>query len=475
MDGEQQDSQESQPECPGCRALLKQVQAQQKELAELRRIIDELRRAGKRQAGPFSKGPPQPKPKRPGRKPGDDYGTQFSRSEPEQIDKTYQAELPEACPHCGGACVIETHTAEQLQTEVVTKLVQRKFIVHVGQCGACHQRVQGRHPLQTSDALGAAKVQLGGQVHALFTWLNKRLGLSHGKIAEFFQRVFDLKIGRATSCRSMLRTAQLAEPAVAQIKQEIRGSPYVVPDETGWRIGGRPAWLHVAVGESETVVQVERGRGHEPLARLIGLDYTGRLIHDGWSVYDVFRRAVHQQCLTHLSKRCKELLETATRGAVRFPRAVQALLRSGLAIRERFRNGALSRQGLAWWRTRLTNQLCDLVLPVKAHAANETFAKFLHRHLQDVFTFLIPWVRKIGRTTTHEFLPAANYLGEQAIRPAVVNRKVWGGNRTDRGAAAQSTLSTIVLTALQRELDPLAWLQCLRQSPHTLLLPRPGR
>ena len=68
MDGEQ-----ANPECPGCREL-------RKEIAQLRRIIEELRRAGKRQAGPFSKGPPKLKPKRPGRKPGDDYGTQFSRA-----------------------------------------------------------------------------------------------------------------------------------------------------------------------------------------------------------------------------------------------------------------------------------------------------------------------------------------------------------------------------------------------------------
>ena len=65
MDGEQQMSSEPQPECPGCHAL-------RKEVAELRRIIEEFRRAGKRQAGPFSKGPRKPKPKRPGRKPGED-------------------------------------------------------------------------------------------------------------------------------------------------------------------------------------------------------------------------------------------------------------------------------------------------------------------------------------------------------------------------------------------------------------------
>ena len=468
MDGEPSKSEEPQPECPGCRAF-------RKEVAELRRIIEELRRAGKRQAGPFSKGPPKHKPKRPGRKPGEDYGTHFCRAQPEQIDETHQAELPAACPHCGEAGLIETHTAEQFQTEVVATIVQRKFVVHVGQCGTCHQRVQGRHPLQTSDALGAAGVQLGGRTHALIAWLNKRLGLSHGKVQELFERAFGLTIGRATSCRSMLRTADLAEPAVAQIHQEIRGSPFIVPDETGWRIGGSSAWLHVAVGETETVVQVERGRGHEPLARLIGLDYTGRLIHDGFCAYDVFGRAVHQQCLTHLSKRCKELLETATRGAVRFPRAVQALLRRGLAIRDRFVAGELSLHSLAWWRTRLTNQLCDLVLPIKSCAANETFAKFLHRHLDHVFTFLVPRVQNLRSKTICKLWPAANYLGEQAIRPAVVNRKVWGGNRTDRGATAQSSLATIVLTTLQRALDPLPWLQHLRQSTQPILLPRPGR
>lgn len=470
MDGEQ-----ANPECPGCRSLQKKLAALEAKVGELTRIIEELRRAGKRQAGPFSKGPPKPQPKRPGRQPGEDYGTHFSRREPERIDETHHAELPAACPHCGGTHMVQTQTAEQFQSEVVTKIVQRKFVVHVGQCGSCRQRVQGRHPLQTSDALGAARVQLGGKTHALIAWLNKRLGLSHGKVQELFSRVFGLPLGRATSCRSMLRTAQLAEPAVAQIRQQIRGSPFVVPDETGWRIGGRSAWLHVAVGASETVVQVERGRGHEPLARLIGLDYAGRLIRDGWAPYDLFAHAAQQQCLTHLSKRCQELLETATRGAVRFPRAVRALLRRGLAVRDQFALGEYSLQGLAWWRTHLTRQLEDLVTPLKRHAANETFAKFLERHVGEVFTFLTPRARSTQGGTSYQLLPAANYLGEQAIRPAVVNRKVWGGNRTDHGAAAQSTLSTIVLTALQRKLDPLTWLQRLRKSPHAVLLPRPGR
>ena len=122
MDGAATNPEPTQSECAGCRAL-------RQEIAELRGIIEGLRRAGKRQAGPFSKGPPQAQPKRPGRKPGDDYGAQFSRLPPAQIDETHQAELPAACPHCGDTHVMETHTTEQFQTEVLCQVVQRKFVV----------------------------------------------------------------------------------------------------------------------------------------------------------------------------------------------------------------------------------------------------------------------------------------------------------------------------------------------------------
>jgi transposase len=43
--------------------------------------------------------------------------------------------------------------------------------------------VQGCHPPQTSEALGAAAVQLGPQAIAFAVLLNKRYGLAYGKIA----------------------------------------------------------------------------------------------------------------------------------------------------------------------------------------------------------------------------------------------------------------------------------------------------
>jgi hypothetical protein len=165
--------------------LTRTVEQQAKTIEKLTAALDEARRAGKRQAAPFRQGPPKSEPKRPGRKPGDQYGQQFRRAVPsdDEIDETYDVPLPPVCPQCGSRHLDETHVATQYQIELPAKPIQRRFDVHVGCCGECGQRVQGRHELQTSDALGAASVQLGANAHAAMAWLNKSLGIPHGKIA----------------------------------------------------------------------------------------------------------------------------------------------------------------------------------------------------------------------------------------------------------------------------------------------------
>jgi len=65
--------------------------------------LEEARRAGKRQAAPFRKGKIVQRPKKPGRKPGKDYGEHTRRAAPEDapIDEKHEAPLPPECPKCG--------------------------------------------------------------------------------------------------------------------------------------------------------------------------------------------------------------------------------------------------------------------------------------------------------------------------------------------------------------------------------------
>ena len=95
-----------------------------------------------------------------------------------------------------------TRVAAQYQEELpdVRPLV-RRFDVAIGRCTACGRCLQGRHPLQTSNALGAAGVQLGPQAVALMVQLNKQLGLSHGKIATLLRDRFAVAVTSSTVTR----------------------------------------------------------------------------------------------------------------------------------------------------------------------------------------------------------------------------------------------------------------------------------
>ena len=226
--------------CANCQSLQRRVHDLQAENARLRRQLDAALRAGKRQAGPFAKGQPKTDPKKPGRKPGPDYGPKAHRQPPvpEQIDEVHEAPLPHACPDCGGP-LDETHIAQQYQVEIPRKPIHRQFNIHVGPCRQCHRRVQGRHPLQTSDALGAAAAQLGPDAQVTVVELNKQGGLSHGKVTRCLESLFGIPLSRGGSVHTVLRAAARCEPVYEAIRQTVGQSDWVVPDETGWRVGVR--------------------------------------------------------------------------------------------------------------------------------------------------------------------------------------------------------------------------------------------
>ena len=157
---------------PTYEQLLQRVADLEAQVRLLTAQLQEVLRANKRQAAPFSKGPPKDPPATPGRKPGQDYGPKAHRPIPRQKpDEVIDVPLPGSCPDCGGQTT-EDHQAHQVQTEIPRRPILRRFDIHIGHCRRCGRRIQPRHPLQTSDALGAAASQLGPDAQsAVCCWM----------------------------------------------------------------------------------------------------------------------------------------------------------------------------------------------------------------------------------------------------------------------------------------------------------------
>lgn len=442
------------------RELRERNAALQDENKRLRSELAKKERRGKRQAAPFSRDKRKKDPRKPGRKPGAQYGRQANRPAPEHVDRVFEAELPRCCPDCGGV-IVEEEVQDQYQTDIPPVVpIVTQFRVHVGACQDCRRKVRGRHEEQTSDAVGAAAHQIGPKALATASHLHSVLGIPYGKVAELFKRSFGLAVVPSALVRAQSRLGTRVGPVVEELEQAVRQAPFVYPDETGWRINASSAWLWVFVTEWVTVYTIDRSRGRDVIERVLGAGFAGSVGHDGWGPYGCLEEANHQTCLRHLLNRCENLLEAATRGAVRFPRAVHSLLQDALDLRDRRDAGLVSPHGLLCLIGKLEARRDELLEWSPSYEPNRLLRNHLERVGEQLFTFL-----------RIEGLEATNWPAEQAIRPAVANRKVCGGNRGETGATALARLLTVFRTAQQQERDAISFLIELMQTPSGRALP----
>jgi transposase len=419
----------------------------------LKRQLEEAQRAAKRQAAPFARGTRNVNPQRPGRKPGAAYGRRHSKPIPDRVDDVIAVPAPARCP-CGGTVAFEK-VESQYQHDIIRETIWKRFDVTIGRCTVCHQRVHGRDARQTSDAFGAAAVQLGPDALALAVTMNKALGMPHADVASVLHDGFGLQVNRSTICRAVERLARRGDATWHALRDAARRSVVNAIDETSWNVAAQLHWLWVVVSTQVTFCDILPGRGFAQAASLVDPDYDGWLTHDGWAVYYKFLKAGHQSCVAHLIRRCRDMAAVATPIAARFPLRVKALLEDGLALRDRYHTQEISLHGL-WTATGRLEVKLDRVLARTYHdPANRRLAKHLHHERPYLFTFLYC-----------PGLDATNNAAERAIRAVIGARKNWGGNRTQTGAHAQAVLTSLVQTAKQQGKNPfdlMVQLLCSRE------------
>jgi transposase len=439
---------ESEPTCPGCRERDGIILRLQERVATLEKGLEELERRSHRQAAPFSRDKRKDAPKRPGQKPGHPGA---HRAVPAKVDRVLDAPLPAACPGCGEK-LLDEGVLPQYQTDLppVTP-VTTQFDVHVGHCCGCGRRVQGRHPLQTSDALGAAAVHFGPRLVAMGLELHVRLGLSFRKVAEFLVRYLDMKAAPSTFARTMRRMAKRMRGTREEILQALRASAVSHGDGTGWRVGGESACLHTVCTRTEALYLVDRRWGADPTIEVLGEDYAGVFVSDGLPAFEKLSWW-RQRCIPHLQRFAKEIEALQTRGAVLYPRAVKALLQDALALGKKVEDLAEStfRRTLRSLETRLEALLfADLRNQDNARLRGRLWTAAPH-----LFTFLeVPGV------------PGDNNEAERTLRPAVVARKLSAGNRTWEGAKAWADVASVIETKRRQGEDFISYVAFILRPP----------
>lgn len=427
--------------CAGCRRRDQRIAELEAEVERLRGSANEAERAGKRQAHPFAREKTNAQPKKPGRRTGHKADLRPVPT-PDQIDRVVDVRI-DKCPVC--AVDLYDHAqVVQYQTDLPPIVpIVTQFTIETGTCPCCRQRWQGRHPDQTSSAVGASGNTLGPVVLSMAAEMKHRLGVSYRKICDFLQTYCQFKACPAAFIRAEQRLAELARPTYDLLVEALRHSHVVHADETGWRVGRLNAWLWVFSSKDVTVYVIRTGegaRGHEVPEAILGPAFDGYLVVDGLNSYDVLEVA-KGRCNGHLLRRCKQLRDSAPAGEQQHIAALSDLLKEAIALAAQRGEHEPNQfeTNVQTIEDRLDDWLDANLDRPRRSADLDRLDKHVRAHRGEWLAFL------------HDpEVPPTNNHAEQMLRPAVITRKVGGCNKNLLGALVHSVLSSIMVSCHRR-------------------------
>ena len=134
-------------------------------------------------------------------------------------------------------------------------------------------------------------------------------------------------------------------------------------------------------------------------------------------------------------------------GQARVPHTARRILKDALALRDQRdqRDEDVIDADEFGLKVSDLNQRTDKLRAMRPRCEpNRRLLAHLQIEREHMFTFL-----------TEPGVQATNWRAEQALRPAIVNRKSWGGNRTTNGAYTQLVTMSVTRIARQQDIDPL--------------------
>lgn len=412
-------------------------------------LREELR-ASKRATAPFSKGKGKAHPKKPGRKAGKGSFTNRPEPQPGPADIVEDIAVPldsPDCPLCGAALEVETQTATVEDTPPEPVRVIKRFKVEVGACPVCGWRGRGRHADLAVGQHGATAHRVGPQIMGKAFELHYHRGLPLRKVPAALHSFTGIALSQSAITQA---AGACCEPggdmhtAYLGLREEVSVAKVVNTDDTGWRIGGKLAFLMGFFTPVLAVFQVRWRHRHQEVLEMLGAAFEGLLGTDRGTSYEAQAMSdiEQQKCLSHLLKNLSAVEETKTGRARAFARNLKEILREANQLWSDHRGGecTLEEYGERGQpiRERLSHELRHRVLKDRD---NQRLLDGIGRQHRGGRVLLFLERPEIEPT---------NNRAERGLRAGVIARKVSHCSKNERGAGIYEVMKSVTATIALR-------------------------
>ena len=209
---------------------------------------------------------------------------------------------PQACAACGealSAAMATGHVARQVFDLPEPKpLIVTEHRAYRCRCAACGAQTRAAFPETVT-----APVQYGKRIGALVLYLLHYQLLPEKRLAALMADLFGVKLVTATIGRISQDCAGRLQGFADTVRGQVAAAPVKHLDETGFRIGGKTQWLHIASTVWLTFYRTSAKRGS------LLADVSGIVVHDHWKPYYTMTGVLHALCNAHHLRELKALVE----------------------------------------------------------------------------------------------------------------------------------------------------------------------
>jgi transposase len=341
------------------------------------------------------------------------------------------------CSHCQAdvTCVaqVAVQAYDRIEIPPITPDVTR-VTLYGGICPCCRGRFKAAAPAGLEPGS-----PFGPNLRAFVLYLRFGQAIPFERLERLMSDLFGLTISEGAIANMMAASAKAFEAQFERIKQRLLSGTAIASDETGVRVGKKGFWTWVFHHGDSACFVIRPGRGKVVVAEFLGDFRPDFWISDRLGAQRGWARVDHQVCLAHL---LRDIQYAIDEGDHVFAPALKRLIKR--AIRIGRRRESLADATLATYHARIQTDLDRLLAIEPATKAARKLREIICRFRQKLFVFI-----------TNRQIPPTNNGSEQALRPAVVFRKITNCFRSEWAANLYANVRSVIETARRRGIGTL--------------------
>jgi transposase len=374
---------------------------------------------------------------------------------------------PEACPACGSAlrgAMSTGYGARQVfDLPEPRPLSVTEHRAHTCRCGHCGRLTRADFPDEVT-----APVQYGPRIAAVVVYLLHYQLLPEDRLAEAMADLFGVRLVAATIARMSRACAGRAQGFADTVGALVKAAAVKHLDETGFRIGGRTQWLHIACTVWLTFYRISPRRGS------LLSDVMGIVVHDHWKPYYTMEGVLHALCNAHHLRELQALVDIEKE---EWARRMQRLLRRACHVTHlaRDRGVPLDPRLIDQFRRRydiiVTEGLAfhqdqpPLATP-PTNGGRKRRGRPPRRTGHNLLLRLSTRKDDVLRFLDDPAVPFTNNQAERDGRMMKVKQKISGGFRSQEGARDFAVIRSLISTARKQRWNVI---HALIHDPQTLI------